>query len=123
MRSHLDCALDQEAKVRTLSNPAERHRRDIFWVDADGTNAGVVADAVAAALRADGLAWFSRMASVEAALRDVEASHDCFAKFDKAALMARELGDDERRQRYAALADAEAQRIGQPVDRLRRYGT
>ena len=56
------------------------------------------------------------------ALAEVEASHDCFVKFDKAAHIARALCDRERWQKYAFLAEAEATRIERPVDRVSLYG-
>jgi hypothetical protein len=122
MRTHLECPVDQQRQVGRLGNPKERARRDIFWVDSDGHNAEEVAQAVAAALRAQGLPWFERNARLELALADVESSRDCYDKYNKAAVLAREVGDRQRWQKYAMLAEAEADRIGRPVDRLARYG-
>ena len=122
MRSHLECVLEQGAKVHRLPNPRERERRDIFWMDHDGDNASEVAEAVAAALRDQGLPWFSRMLNLEQALAEVEASRDCYDKFDKTAFLARELGDHDRWERDARRAEAEAQRIQRPIHRLERYG-
>lgn len=122
MRSHLDCGLDQELKVRDLPNPKDRERRDIFWVDRDGGNAPQVAGGIAASLCARGLPWFSRMSNAEQALADTESARDCFVKFDKAAFLARELGDRDRWEKYARLAEAEAQRIQRPIARVERYG-
>jgi len=49
-------------------------------------------------------------------LAEVEATHDCFAKFSKAAMIAKHLADD-RWKKYDQLAEKEAIRIGQSTDR------
>jgi hypothetical protein len=117
MRSHLVCGVDQTLRTRSLSNPAERRRSDIWWVDADGENADQVAGDIAKSLVAQGLPWFAHASNPEEALTIVEGQHDCFVKFTKAALLARYVGDERRWQEYDALAEAEARRIGHSLDR------
>ena len=117
MRSHLECGLDQAQLVQRLRNPAERRRKDIWWVDPNGGNAEAVAKDVAASLSQNGFQWFSRISNLETALALVEREHDCFIKFVKAAFLARELSDTERWQKYDSLAETEAKRIGKSVDR------
>jgi hypothetical protein len=122
MRSHLDCGLDQSSRVRHLSNPEERRRKDIWWVVSDGTNADEVARDIAKSLSEQAFPWFAQASNLESALESVEAMHDCFAKFTKAALLARQLGDDERWRKYDELAEMEARRIGTSTDRGDWYG-
>ena len=122
MRTHLDHGLDQSERTSQLPKSAERCRKDVRWVERDGSNAEDVADDVAMLLRERGLAWFDRLSNIEAALAEVEASHDCYVKFDKAAHLARALGDRERWRKYAFLAETEATRIDRPVDRVSLYG-
>lgn len=122
MRSHLECAIDQSRHLHTLPNPAERERKDIWWVESDGSNAPLVAADIASALTRQGLGWFSSHSDLSATLMEVEGSHDCFVKYDTAALLAREIGDRAKFASYANLADAEARRIGRNFDRRSRYG-
>ena len=117
MRSHLSCGLDQSRRLRALPNELERVRQDIWWVERDGSNAGEVAADIAKALRGHGLRWFAQAMDLRRALAESEAMRDCFAKFSKAAMIARHLGDDERWKRYDELAEREAIRIGQSTDR------
>ena len=116
MRSHLDCGVDQSAKLRAVSS-VERRRTDIWWVEPDGSNGEAVARDIAASLAAKGLPWFARSSDVRAALAEVEATRDCFGKFVRASLFAKHLGDHDKWRKYDALAEAEAHRIGQSVDR------
>jgi hypothetical protein len=104
MRSHLDCGLDQTKRAAALQNRAERDRTDIWWVEPDGSNADEVASDVAAALREHGLPWYARVSDLHVALSMVEAERDCPMKFQRAAALAREIGDQQRLQKYQALA-------------------
>jgi hypothetical protein len=111
MRSHLDCGLDQSTRLRPLANRAERARRDIWWVEPDGCNADEVARDVAAALGEHGLPWFAQVSDLQTAISMVEAERDCLMKFQRAAALAREIGDRQRLQKYLNLAEAESQRL------------
>lgn len=117
MRSRLDCGMDQSARIRTLQNPGERLRTDIWWVDPDGGNAGEVARDIARSLVERGLPWFKHSSDLRNALASVEATHDCFVKFSKAALLAKRIGDHDRWRKYDGLAEAEVRRIGGSLDR------
>jgi hypothetical protein len=117
MRSHVNCGLDQSGCTRGLSNPAEQRRTDIWWVEPDGGNAEEVAGDVAKSLVTEGLPWFERASKPESALEDVSRQHDSFIKFTKAALLAKYLGDAKRWEKYDALAEVEARRIGHSLDR------
>lgn len=122
MRSHLECTLDQIALTGRLPNPAERLRKDIWWVEPGGEDAPLVAANIASALGEKGLPWFRACSDLRRTLKEIEASHNCFVKFDTAALLARELGDTEKLRTYAELAVAEGRRIGRSVDPKGRYG-
>jgi hypothetical protein len=122
MRTHLVCGLQQQDRTSGLQNPAERRRSDLWWVDPDGSNAAIVATDIAHSLRSAGAPWFTRHSDLSATLAEVERERDCFMKFDRAALLAREIRDLDRLSRYAALALAESARIGRPNDGWVRYG-
>jgi hypothetical protein len=117
MRSHLECGRDQAQMVQSLRNPAERRRKDIWWVEPDGKDADEVAKDIGISLSKDGLPWYSLNSNLETALEKFEKRNDCFVKFAKAAFLARELGYTERWQKFDSLAEAEAKRIGKNLDR------
>jgi hypothetical protein len=117
MRNHLVCGVDQSKWVQHLGNPAERTRKDIWWVQPSGENVAEVARDIAKSLQNDGLPWYARVSNLENALELVESERDCFRKFAKLVLLAGRLGDDERRRKYEALAEAAARRIGHSLDR------
>lgn len=122
MRSHLDCGLRQEEWTSRLRNPAERRRTDLWWVEPDGSNAAAVAADIAHALRSAGEPWFTHHSDLRMTLAEVERGRNCYDKYDRAALLAREIGDEERLGRYASLAVTEAARIGLANDGRARYG-
>lgn len=123
VRSHLECEIDQSRRTSTLSNPAERCRTDLWWVEADGGNADEIAGDVAGVLVEKGLPWFEQHSDPRAALELVERGRPSFNKFAGAMFLARELGDVERSERYGELAEAEARRIGLPEEHERWYVT
>jgi hypothetical protein len=122
IRSHLECTLDQSQRLGRLPNPAERDRKDIWWIEPHGSNAASVATDIASALKGQAFPWFEAHSNLAAALSEVEGSHDCFVKFDTAALLARELGDRAKVLEYAERASAEGRRIGRRLDPKERYG-
>lgn len=122
MRTHLDCGLDQAEQKARLENPAERKRTDLWWIERDGSNAASVASDIAQSLNRVGAPWFSRLSDLPTALREIEKERDCLMKFDRAALLARELGDEGRWRRYAALAIAQGVRVDPTYYRAERYG-
>ena len=117
MRRHLDCGINPTQRLQALSNPAEQKRKDIWWVEPDGSNADAVASDIAHSLAEQGLPWFSRVMDLYSALSDIEGERDCYNKFVRAAFLSRELRDKLRWEKYASLAETEAKRIGQTFDR------
>jgi hypothetical protein len=109
--------LDQSERTGALRKREEREREDVWWVDPGGENAEQVAADIASALATEGLPWYARHSEPEAVLDLVEAERDCFIKFARAALIAKYLGDVQRWQKYDALAECEARRIGRSLDR------
>jgi len=123
MRMHLDCRLDQSRLVRHFSNPTEQRRTDLWWVDPDGENADEVAGDIAVSLFDQGLPWFRNVSDPRTALELVTADpRGSLIKFQKAAFLARELGDEEAWRSYDYLAEAEAVRLGRSTDRAIWYG-
>ncbi len=123
LRSQLLCGLAQSSLLEALPNPAERRRQDLWWLHPGGENAEQVADDVARSLITEGLPWYERISTLEGSLELAEGQRDCFSKFVRVALIARRLDDQERWQKYDALAEAEARRIGHSLDRETWLGT
>lgn len=110
-RSHLE-RRSAGRPLRTLSNPAERERQDLWWLEPDGSNADDVAKDIAEAVDGPGRAWFEAGSDLSRVLAEVEAEHDCMNKYVFARYLARELGRGEVERNYEALAEREARRIG-----------
>ena len=112
MRSSLRVGIDQSSLVQGLSNAAEKRRQDIWWVQADGSDAERAALDIASQLEAEGLPWYDRNREPLGALETVEAEHDCYHKLTRASYFAWAAGDRVRQRRYTQLARTEAARIG-----------
>lgn len=72
LRSHLSCTLDQTHYKRRLSIPGEQTRKDIWWIEPDGSNADDVVANVAQQFLTKGLPWFQRFSDLEAVRNLVE---------------------------------------------------
>jgi hypothetical protein len=102
-------------------NAPERRRRDIWWVERDGSNANDVAADIAAALCKQGLRWFADASDLKSAYRLVEKEHDCFVKFALAAMLAQHIGTKAGWRKYHGLAAKAAERIGESPNPSRWY--
>jgi hypothetical protein len=86
-RSHLERGLGQTDRLAALDRPVERARTDIWWVDRDGGNADEVAVDIAPVFEEQALDWFATHSDLPTTLAEIEDGHDCFIKFDMAALL------------------------------------
>ena len=114
-RGHLERRLEG-APRKTLSNPAERERKDLWWVEPDGSDADAVARDIAEQMHGTGHPWYEAGTDPAQALSEVEAGHDCLSKFVCARYLALELRRVETERKWRALAEQEALRIGQRPD-------
>jgi hypothetical protein len=112
VRGTLQRALAQRDRIATLKNAAERERRDLWWVDPEGSNADEVAADIAAQLVARGLPWLARWGDPASALAAAEAERDCLVKHVLAAHLARRAGDAAAAERHRARAESEGAAIG-----------
>ena len=110
MQADLSCSLDQSQFTDKLSNPADRTRTDIWWVERDGSNMIEAVENIALSFIDQGIPWFRRYADLEAAFADVELERDCYVKYHRASYLAKELGFEAKHKMYAALRDAENER-------------
>jgi len=111
MRSHLKRELEQKERIESLSNPAERERRDIWWLDPNGENAEEVACDLASSLQSQAIPWFASCLDLESAFLSIESESDCFVKFVRASYLAKRIGRNDAYKRYSECAEKEARRI------------
>lgn len=111
-RSHLDIGLDQRQHTRQLKSLAEQVRTDLWWVEPDGNNIGVVVQDIKEQFLVAGLPWFERMIDILEVYSEVKNEHDCFNKFSRAAYLAKYLELDEEHQAFRSKMEHEAHRIG-----------
>lgn len=115
-RSHLVRGISQLVCVRTLDNPADQKRRDIWWLAPDGANAKEVAVDIARRIAATAIPWFKKFTDLELALANVETERNCFNKYVLAAYLAGKLDKHDVRDKYRMLAESEGKRIGRVPD-------
>ncbi len=112
IRSHLNVSLDQERYQSQLSTPAERKRKDIWWLAPNGENAAEVVEDIARCFLAQGVDWFNAHSDLEKAFAEIERGHDCYIKFYQATYFARYLGNERKYEEYLKQLNQEGQRIG-----------
>jgi len=111
VRSHLSCTLDQESHTKSLSNPAERERKDIWWFERDGSNMTEAVENICLCFTDEGKRWFERYNDLQRTFADIESEPDCYVKYYRAKYFAKHLGLGEKYRMYADLEDKERARI------------
>jgi hypothetical protein len=120
MRSHLERRTPLPEGVSRLSNSAERKRKNIWWLEPDGSNADEVANDIAAGVAEVAVPWFREFSDLSHSLSVIEAGRDCSNKFLLAYHLASKVERTDLAGKYKALADAEAGRRG--IDATRTGG-
>ena len=110
-RSQLERNIDQESSIRKLSNPAERVRKDIWWIHPDGSNVEEVVIDISRSFVEQARPWFDRLSDLTVAFAALERSKDCYSKYRQAIYFAKHLGFEERFQMYSKLLQAEEQKL------------
>jgi hypothetical protein len=121
LRNVLQCNIDQKARPALLSNPAERQRNDIWWIESDGNNANEIAINISRVLMENGIPWFTQFSNLEKALMMIEKYQDCYNKFAISYFIAKEIGDKEREEKYFSLTEAECTRNENSKDQAQWY--
>jgi len=112
LRSHLCRTLDQSRYTERLSNPAERVRKDIWWLERSGSNIEEVVENMVLCFMDQAAPWFQRFADLSMAFSEIEAGHDCYTKYYQAEWFAKALGLERKHKMYAELRIQEGNRIG-----------
>lgn len=111
----LSRTVGQDDHTRVLSNPADRKRRDIWWVNQNGSNAQIVAPDIAMQIGIVGIPWLQAFSDLKEALDRIDRYRDCYNKFYLAAAIAGELGEHQAHERYQSLLEAEAESIHKEI--------
>jgi hypothetical protein len=111
VRSHLSCTLDQGFYTKSLSNPAERERKDIWWFERDGSNMIETVENISLSFIDEGRHWFERCNDLQLTFADIESERDCYVKYYRAKYFAKHLGLNEKYRTYSELADKAEARI------------
>ena len=115
MTLELLCLLDQSRFTRQLSNPAEQTRKDIWWLEPDGSNMVDAVENIALSFVDQGIPWFRRHTNLESAFAEIELEPDCYIKYYRASYLAKELGLEAKHKFYMQLREAyEARRASLP---------
>ena len=111
LENQLNCHIDQASYKNHLANPAEKERKDIWWVEPDGSNIEEVITDIKNSFSRDGLEWFRTYTNLKAAFNEIENQHNSLQKFYKAKYFAEYLKDSEKINIYTQLFDMEQKRI------------
>lgn len=111
-RSHLTSTLDQERYKSQLSNPGERARNDLWWIELDGSNKLEVVENIALSFIDQGIHWFNCYDDLDNTFKELENSDACYDTFYKAMHFAKQLEYSDKYKMYAELLEREGRRIG-----------
>lgn len=99
LRDHLVAPI-ANPKQETLWNPAERQRRDVFWLEPDGSDADTVSRQIAELLSEFALPWFKKRAEPLTAICEIEADSTLNNKEFLCAHLALAAGRKDLSERY-----------------------
>jgi len=110
-RSVLTRGIDQNNLTRNLTNPAERVREDIWWIQRDGSNVEEVVLDLASSFVAQAIPWFEKLSDLTNAFVEIESERDCYTKYQKATHFAKQLNLKDKYCHYSKLLEAETERL------------
>lgn len=121
-RTEIIRSLDQAMYTSSLSLAPERARRDLWWIEEDGSNVADVVENIVICVLEQGIPWLHENSDIERTFSIVEGEVDCLVKYRTASGFAHYLGNAEKHEHYQRLADAESRRTHQqfaPFNRRR----
>lgn len=110
-RSHLIRTLDQSRFTNRLRNPAERNRKDIWWIERNGSNVQEVVENINLAFLEQGKTWFEKFTDLESVFKEIESERNGYNKFFKAKFFAKHLRNKDKTKLYEELYQKEKQRL------------
>ena len=120
IRSELLCTLDQSTLKKVLFNPANRKRKDIWWIEKDGSNVEEVVNNIKDAFLKQGVSWFKKFNDLRLALREIEKERDCYNKFYRAVYFAKQLRNKPKLNKYKRLFNEESDKLSKEI--ITQYG-
>lgn len=111
LRSEINVSIDQSEFTRTLDNPPERKRTDIWWVEKDGSNLNKVIEDIKVSFLKDSIPWFKRLSNIENTWDEMQKQNDCYDKYYKLMYTAKFLRRKSEFNKYKELFLLEAKRI------------
>lgn len=102
--------LDQDRYMSILSNAAERKRKDLWWIEPDGSNLEEVIEDVKHSFLTEGIDWFMENTDIKQAFRKIEEESNCLDKYFKAKYFAEYLSLDSKLEKYEMLLERERER-------------
>lgn len=78
LRLSLDNTLDQSAYTQTLKNPAERNRKDLWWIEPDGSNVEDVIMNIRDVTLNQALPWFEKHSDWSLVLKEFKKQSQFF---------------------------------------------
>jgi len=85
-----------------IANPAESDRKDVWFVERDGSNVEDMVHDLLQAFEANAGHWFTTYENLELAFKEIEKERDCPGKFEKLYYMATELQNEALEALYKA---------------------
>jgi hypothetical protein len=110
-RSQLTRMIDQNSYTMRLPNTPERARRDIWWMEPDGSNVEEVAVDIAARFVDQARPWFDNLTDLDYAFAQIESEKNCYSKYRAAMYFAKRLGLDVKHTHYSKLLEAEKKQL------------
>ncbi|WP_019412927.1 hypothetical protein [Paenisporosarcina sp. TG20] len=111
IEKQLHCNIDQSNYTNHFENLAEKERKDIWWIEPDGSNIEEVIIDIKQSFLIDGLEWLKENTDLQTAFNEVEREHNSLNKFYKARYFAKHLNDKEKHNKYKYLLEQEQKRI------------
>ena len=108
------CGLDQTELTVDLDNPANRIRKDLWWID-DSTDVEVVVNDIKKSILRYSLPYFGKFKRGDDFIEEVEKQRDCYVKFRNAYYLCQALGEEDKTKEYYEKYKAEAVRIGKDM--------
>ncbi|ALS74117.1 hypothetical protein AUC31_02085 [Planococcus rifietoensis] len=103
--------LDQDRYISSLSNAAEQKRKDLWWIEPDGSNLEEVIENVRQSFLTEGIDWLIKNTDIAQAFREIEKEHNCLDKYFKAQHMAAYLNLNSKFAGYEDLYAREKKRL------------
>lgn len=95
--------LDQSEYLSSLDNPVEQTRKDLWWIEPDGSNVEKVVEDIKQSFLNEGYDWLKENTKIESAFIEIEKERDSWNKFYNAKYFAKHLNEQSKFKLYTHL--------------------